>query len=285
MITEDQLVKAWETFDLWGLKVVKSPYLFESDGYFAGTDEQRLEEWRWAFSQDVGAIFCARGGYGLTRVIDEIDFSPLLEHSKWIIGFSDITAMHMALQRLDFASLHALMPVQFEYPGTDESLKSLREFIFTGKIEYNLSSKAIQTGQAKAPVVGGNLSLLAESLGTPTEINTKGCILFVEEIDEYLYKIDRMLNQLNRAGKFQDIAGLIIGDFSDLKDTAIPFGKSLQQIISRYINHPGIPVVSHIPMGHENLNLALPLNLPLTLTVNSETTSIIYDHTHHHQVS
>ncbi len=285
MITEDQLERAWEVFDEWGLEVAKSPYLFDRDGYFAGTDGQRLEEWEWALSTPgIKAIFCARGGYGLTRIVDDIDLSALQQNPVWIVGFSDITALHLALKKRDLASLHALMPVQYGYEGVDKSLESLHTFLFDGKLNYTPDGKILQTGETIAPVVGGNLSLLAESLGTASEIESAGCILFIEEIDEYLYKVDRMMNQLRRAGKFENITGLILGDFSDIKDTAIPFGKTLDEIIHSYIS-PSIPVVMDLPMGHENFNLALPLNLPVHLCAGTDGITITCDHNLRHPVS
>ena len=252
---------------------------------FAGTDAQRLKEWEWALSNhDVRAIFCARGGYGLTRILDDIDISRLQKDPVWIVGFSDITAMHLALRKVQVASLHALMPVQYDYEGVSLSLDSLHTFLFNGKLEYNIGARTLQHGSTIAPVTGGNLSLITESLGTPTELDSSGCILFIEEIDEYLYKIDRMLNQLKRAGKFADIAGLILGDFSDMKDTSIPFGKTLEEIILSYVD-PSIPVAMHLPMGHENYNLALPLNLPVHFAASRNAVNITCDHSHLHRVS
>jgi muramoyltetrapeptide carboxypeptidase len=267
-ITREQVDASWSVFKDWGLQAREGLSLWSSSGYFAGTDEERLEEWRQALGDPaVKAIFCARGGYGLTRIIDQIDLSIVKEHPKWIIGFSDITAIHLALDHRDIASIHGLMPAQYGNPGVDQSLASLHDFLFEGRINYHVDSfEKNRDGRVTAPVIGGNLSLLAESLGTPTEINTDGSILFIEEIDEYLYKIDRMMNQLKRAGKFEYLAGVIVGDFSDTKDTAIPFGKDIYDLIDSYLGGT-YPVAYNFPIGHEDYNLTLPMGLPLTLDI------------------
>lgn len=270
-ITPEQVDASWDVFAQWGVKAREGSSLWSTSGYFAGTDEERLEEWRQALADpSIRAIFCARGGYGLTRIIDQIDLSVISNSPKWIIGYSDITAMHMALDHADIASIHGLMPAQFGNPGVDESLKSIHDFLFHGKLEYRIDSHPKnRTGHTEATAIGGNLSLLAESLGTPTEIHTDGRILIIEEIDEYLYKIDRMMNQLKRAGKFDFLAGLVVGDFSDMKDTTIPFGTDIYQLIESYIDGD-IPVAFDFPLGHENRNLAMPLGVPLSLEVTEE---------------
>ncbi len=267
-ITREQVDASWSVFREWGLEAREGLSLWSSSGYFAGSDEERLEEWRQALGDPaVKAIFCARGGYGLTRIIDRIDLSILRDYPKWIIGFSDITAVHLALDHKDVASIHGLMPAQYGNPGVEKSLSSLHDFLFDGRVNYHVDAFEMnRDGRVTAPVIGGNLSLLAESLGTPTEINTDGSILFIEEIDEYLYKIDRMMNQLKRAGKFEYLSGVIVGDFSDTKDTAIPFGSDIYELIASYLDG-NYPVAYNFPMGHENHNLTLPMGLPLTLDV------------------
>ncbi len=277
-IFSEQMEASWEIFRSWGLDAREGISLWAEDGYFAGTDEQRLEEWRQAIADpSVKAIFCARGGYGLTRIIDKIDLDILRRNPKWIIGFSDITAMHLALDHADVASIHGLMPAQFGYEGVDASLKSLHDFLFKGKLHYQVTAdRNNRPGRVTAPVIGGNLSLLAESLGTKTEIHTDGRILFIEEIDEYLYKIDRMMNQLRRAGKFDYLKGVIIGDFSDMKDTQIPYGKSVEDLLMNYFDG-NYPIAFRFPMGHENENLTLPLGLPLTLDVTESMSVLTLD--------
>lgn len=260
MITPAQVSRAFEVFKEWGLEVVCGSCLFEQHGYFAGTDEQRKNDLQQMLdAPDLAAVFCARGGYGMTRIVDQLDFETLSRNPKWVIGFSDITALHIALNRAGIESIHGLMPVQYDYMGIEESLASLKNVLFDGILDYTISSgKYNKVGTAEGEILGGNLSLVAESLGTPTEIDTRGKILFLEEIDEYLYKVDRMFMQLRRAGKFDDIAGLIIGDFSQMKDTQIPFGKSIYELIADHFNDTDFPIAYNFPIGHEAYNLAVP---------------------------
>ena len=281
-IFKEQLEKAWQIFADWGLDAREGNSLWSVSGYFAGTDEERLDEWEQTIADpSVKAIFCARGGYGLTRIIDQLDLSIVRENPKWIVGFSDITAMHLALDHSNIASVHGLMPAQYGNAGVERSLDSLHEFLFKGKLNYRVNPHpANQLGRVTAPVIGGNLSLLTESLGTPTEIHTDGRILFIEEIDEYLYKIDRMMNQLKRAGTFDYLKGVIIGDFSSMKDTEIPFGKDIIQLLSSYFTGD-YPVAFGFPIGHENLNLALPLGIPLTLDVVEDFSLLSLDDQNH----
>ena len=267
-IEKVQVEHAWKIFRNWGLDAREGDSLWSASGYFAGTDEERLEEWRQAlWDPSVKAIFCARGGYGVTRIIDDLDLSVLRDNPKWIIGFSDITAVHLALDHANVASIHGLMPVQYGNPNVKASLESLYELLFEGNLHYHVEAHDLnRDGRVTAPVIGGNLSLLAESLGTKTEIHTDGRILFIEEIDEYLYKVDRMMNQLRRAGKFKYLKGVIIGDFTEMKDTQIPFGKDIYDLLQSYFEGD-YPLAFNFPMVHEDHNLALPLVLPLTLDV------------------
>lgn len=272
MITELQMYKAFEVFAEWKLEVVCGSCLYAQHGYFAGSDDQRRGDLQGMLDNpELSAIFCARGGYGMTRIIDDLDFSGLLEHPKWLIGFSDVTAMHLALDKAGIESIHGLMPVQYDYMGVEDSLSSLKNLLFKGPFAYEIQPHELNhVGVAEGTIIGGNLSLVAESLGTSTEIETAGKILFLEEIDEYLYKIDRMFMQLKRAGKLSDLSGLIIGDFSHMKDTQIPFGKSVLDLIADHFDHFNIPIAYNFPTGHEALNLAIPCGREVVLEVSKE---------------
>lgn len=271
MVTEDQMARGFEVLNDRGLDVVRGKHLFERCGYFAGTDEQRRSDLQQMLDDpDIAAVFCARGGYGMTRIVDQLDLTGMLSRPKWLIGFSDITALHLSLDRAGVESVHGLMPAQYEYMGVEESLSSLWELLFKGCLKYELSSHSMnRAGEARGQLVGGNLSLVAESLGTPTEVQTAGKILFIEEIDEYLYKIDRMLMQLSRAGKLSSLKGLIVGDFSQMKDTQIPFGKTILELINGHFEGYDIPVVFGFPAGHEVRNLALPFGREVLLKVTN----------------
>ncbi|MEO0556253.1 MAG: LD-carboxypeptidase [Bacteroidota bacterium] len=269
LIKPDQVEQALATFNLWGLEVRQGSSLFGTHGYFAGTDENRLNDLQnFINDPEIRCIFCARGGYGVTRILDQLNLKPLLETPKWIVGFSDITALHLALGNLEISSIHGLMPVQFGYFGAESSIESLRKLLFdrVGEVIAPYHSMN-RLGKVNAPVVGGNLSLIVDSIGTKNEIQTRGKILFLEEIDEYLYKIDRMLIQLKRAGKLDLLAGLMIGDFTQTKDTQIPFGQNLEQIILAKVSQYDYPLAFSFPVGHEIPNHSILMMKEITLQV------------------
>lgn len=277
VIDRKQMETAYRIFDEWGLKVVEGAALYHKDGYFAGTDEERLADLQQFLDADVRAIFCARGGYGMTRIVDRLSFNKFMKNPKWIIGFSDITALHLAISRLKIESIHGLMPVQYGKPHVEPSLKSLYQLLFTGHGSIKATSNEFnKKGEAEGKIIGGNLSLIAESLGTSTEVQTDEAILVLEEIDEYLYKIDRMLNQLARAGKFKNLKGLVIGDFSAMKDTQIKFGKNIYELISDHTEPYNFPVAFNVPIGHEELNLAFPVSRKVRLTVRDSGTHLSF---------
>lgn len=272
LITEAEMAAAFKLFSQWGLRVKSGTFLFHRHGYFAGTDDERLSDLRAMFDDpQIKAVFCARGGYGLSRIVDRINLSGLRANPKWVIGFSDITALHLKLHRLPVESIHGVMPIQYGNPNLGTSLTSLRQLLFEGHINYTFPAHALnRTGQAKGQLIGGNLSLMVDSLGTDTGIDTAGKVLFLEEIDEYYYKVDRMINQLKRAGKLKDLNGLIIGRFTGLKDTKINFGFSLGEIVRHHLGASNIPVAFGLPIGHEDDNMALPCGRMVTLRVTGE---------------
>jgi muramoyltetrapeptide carboxypeptidase len=258
----------------WGYKVKKGSTLGHQFNYFSGTDQQRLEDLQQMMDDDnVHAIFCARGGYGLTRIIDKLDFKKFRKKAKWIIGYSDITVLHSHLfSKYKIASLHSPMAAAFnddEYKN--EYVQALKK-VLAGKSpvykvqphEYN------KTGKATGQLVGGNLSLLAHLTGTPSDIKTKGRILFIEDIGEYIYHVDRLLYQLKRSGKFDNLAGFIIGSFTDMKDTVVPFGKDIYETIFDAIKEYDIPVCFHFPVGHSNENYPLKVGVEYTLDISNK---------------
>ena len=272
MILPDQVEKAIEIFESWGLQVNAGISLFETHGYFAGTDRQRLHDLQ-VFINDasIKCIFCARGGYGMTRILDQLDLKPLLKNPKWIVGFSDITALHLAINKLGIPSVHGLMPVQFEYFDAEGSTESLRKLLFEGTGEISAPHRPMnRSGIVKAPLIGGNLSLIVDSFGTKSEIDTVGKILLLEEIDEYLYKVDRMLTQLKRSGKLDELAGLVVGDFSQMKDTQIPFGLDVTRIIRDKVEEYDYPVGFGFPIGHEIPNYSISFMTSVHFNVSTE---------------
>lgn len=250
---------AVKTFQLWGLQVKLADNLFSNDhSYLAGTDAQRLNDLQSLINDvNVHSIICARGGYGSTRIVDEIDFSPLQDTPKYIIGFSDITAIHLKLYSLGIQSIHATMPILFPKDASRPSVESLKRILMEkpDRIQSPANRYSID-GRGRGEVIGGNLSLINDALGTSSEPDTNGKILVIEEIDEYRYKIDRMLTQLERAGKLQQLAGLIIGHMTDIKDSELGFGETVEEIVLHHTQSYNYPVAFGFPTGHENPNLA-----------------------------
>jgi muramoyltetrapeptide carboxypeptidase len=239
---------------------VLSPYLFNNGehSYLAGTDDQRLAGIQQMLDDPtIRAVICARGGYGTTRIVDRIDLTALKKNPKWIIGFSDVTALHLQLAFEEIQSIHGIMPVLFDREESMPSLKSLQSILFGEKFElkanHDISNKP---GKAAGQLIGGNLSLIVDSIGTLHEVETNGKILIVEEIDEYLYKIDRMIVQLKRAGKLEKLAGLVVGYFTDIKDSDLPFGEDYKDIIRFHTREYGFPIGFNFQTGHENPNFA-----------------------------
>lgn len=258
-VQREDLEIALGTLASWGLVVQLAPNLLSGGhSYLAGPDDARRQDLQFMLDDPaIKAIFCARGGYGTTRILDDIDFSGFLKHPKWIVGFSDITALLLQVERLGVESIHGTMPLLFQQHHAAASIESLRKLLFEGKqlLEAPFDAHNRQ-GEVTAPVIGGNLSLLVDALATAHEPDTAGKILVLEEIDEYLYKVDRMMTQLKRSGKLRDLRGLVLGHFTDIKDTSLPFGETVEQIVMHHVGPHQYPVAFQFPTGHENPNLA-----------------------------
>ncbi len=280
-ISAEELEYAVKSIESRGYKVKFAPNLFAVEHQFAGSDEQRKNDLQSLIEdKDVKAILIARGGYGTMRIIDEIDFNALRENPKWLIGYSDVTVLHSALNLQNIASLHATMPINFS--KNEEATNTLFDVVAGQKISYNynyntsVNKDLFKQGNVTAPIVGGNLSLIYAMQGSKTDINTKGKILFLEDLDEYLYHIDRMILSLKRAGKFDDLAGLIVGGMSDMKDNLVPFGHSAEEIISHHLKDKNYPICFDFPCGHIDRNLALPLGLIAALEITEHQVVLSY---------
>ncbi len=275
---EDSLRDAVSLLSSWGLTVKKGKYVETNEhAYLAASDEHRLRDLQDALDDDrVRAIVCFRGGYGTTRIVDQLDFSSFQKNPKWIVGFSDITALHLKLQKLSVQSIHATMPVLFNRADATPSVESLRRVLF-GELPAIVfdGNRYNRDGLVSGEVVGGNLSLLTDSLGTSTEVNTDNKILVIEEVDEYLYKLDRMLMHLKRAGKLSNILGMVVGHLTDVRDSELSFGETAQQIILHHAP-AGIPVSFGFPSGHENPNLAWISGGFASLRVSQEQASLTF---------
>ena len=260
-----------------GYKVIVSPTVGgRSKTYFSGTDEERLVEFqKYLDDKNVKAILCGRGGYGTGRIIDKINFTKFVKNPKWIIGFSDITILlnHITCN-FNIATLHGPMTAGFNNEEQNpENIVSLLSTLKGEKSIYETPAHTLnKLGNAKGKLVGGNLCLLANAIGTPSDVNTKNCILFIEEIGEVYYAIDRMLHQLKRAGKLANLAALVVGNFTDVTDTTRPFGKNIYEIISEIVAEYNYPVCFDFVVGHGKENRALVVGGNCTLKITSEKT-------------
>jgi len=271
-LAKERAVECIRVLQEWGYAVKEGKTLNSSSStYFSGTDEERLADLQEMLDDDtVKAILCGRGGYGTTRIIDRLSFKKFKQHPKWIIGFSDITVLHSHVySNYKTASLHAPMAGAFnEGEYTNEFVQSLRHALEGKKLKYECPVHALnRRGEAVGELLGGNLSLLAHLTGTDSDIKTKGRILFLEEIGEYLYATDRMMYQLKRSGKLDRLAGLIIGGFTDVKDTPRPFGQTVYEIVQEAVKEYDYPVCFGFPVSHEKENVALKVGMGYKLKV------------------
>ena len=268
-----------DTLLQWGYKVKTGKTLGStSQNYFSGTDEERLKDFQEMLDDDeVSAVLCGRGGYGLTRIIDRISFKKFRKNPKWLIGFSDITVLHSHIYaNYEIATLHAPMAAAFNDGGAvNEYVQSLRRVLKGKEINYNCASHEFnRLGNATGELVGGNLALLTHLVGSESDIKTKNRILFLEDIGEYLYNIDRMMYQLKRAGKLNKLAGLIVGGFTENKDTDRPFGQSAYEIIRDAVSEYKYPVCFGFPVSHEKENYALKIGVGYKLEVRKSKVSL-----------
>jgi muramoyltetrapeptide carboxypeptidase len=260
------------TLQQWGYQVKTGNTVGSaSENYFSGTDDERLADLQQMMDDDdVRAVLCARGGYGLTRIIDRIDFKKFREQPKWIIGFSDVTVLLSHIySNYDISTLHAPMAGAFNGPDKENKfLLSLRKAIEGRRISYQVDPHLFnRRGEAVGELIGGNLALLAHCIGTDSDVKTKGKILFIEDVGEFLYNIDRMMYQLKRADKFKKLAGLIVGGFTDSKDTDRPFGQSAEEIIRDAVSEYDFPLCFGFPVSHGKENLALKIGVGYKLKV------------------
>jgi muramoyltetrapeptide carboxypeptidase len=265
------------TLQSWGFDVMVGKTLGgRSKNYFSGTDAVRRDELQAMLDDEhIKAILCGRGGYGVTRIIDQLDFTEFKKHPKWIIGFSDITVLQAHLYtKIKTASIHAPMANAFN-DGENKYIRSLQNAITGKKAKYNCAAHPFnKPGMATAGLVGGNLSLLVHLTGTSSAINTKNKILFIEDIGEHIYNIDRMLYQLKRSGKLEHLAGLIVGGFTDMLDTERPFGKKVNKLIKEITAAYDYPVCFNFPVSHTKQNLALKIGVNYTLKISKNKTQL-----------
>ncbi|MDR2358484.1 MAG: LD-carboxypeptidase [Prevotellaceae bacterium] len=269
-IAPAQVMNGARLLQQWGLRVKTGKYVSEAYLGFAGTDGQRCADLQAAINDpESSAILCARGGYGCGRIVDNVDFSLWLKNPKWFIGYSDITVFHARLQQLGLQSIHGTMPKNFPENSSNESTESLRKALFGELSEYGIPAHPLnKAGVASGVLRGGNLSLIVNVSATPDDVDAAGAILFLEDVDEYLYSIDRMMNNLQRSGKLKRAAGVIVGDFKNSKPDDVLPGKTAYEVIADYLQPLDIPVCYGFPAGHDEPNYSLYFGRRLSLEVN-----------------
>jgi len=269
---------AVKLLESWGLKVILGETVNASWNQFAGTDELRASDIQQFLNDpEIKAIFAARGGYGTIRIIDKLDFNSFQEHPKWVIGFSDITVLHSHIQALyQTESIHGQMPLTIP-DGSKPSLESLRKALFNEPLEYHYTSEIPnKSGLAKGVLIGGNLTLMVMMAGSASEQDYTDKILFLEDVGEYLYSLDRMLWNLKRSGKLDNLKGLIVGSFTEMKDNDIPFGQNAEEIIRSHVSEFNYPVCFNFPAGHISDNRALIFGREVQMDVQDQEVNLIY---------
>ena len=255
----------------WGLNVCFGNNLFKNHHQFSGTAKERAEDLQWALDDNnIKAVFFARGGYGSVHVVDYVDWQIFKTNPKWLIGFSDITVFHSHVhQCFNTTTLHAAMPITYPQ-NTDEAIKNIRDILFGENVSYKFEGHSFnKNGTVNSVVVGGNLSILYSLLGSKSQLNTDGKILFLEDLDEYLYHIDRMMQALKRSGMLENLSGLMIGGMNGMNDNTIPFGKTAEEIIRDVVSEYTYPVAFNIPAGHINDNLPLLFGKKVNFSVET----------------
>jgi muramoyltetrapeptide carboxypeptidase len=278
-IDDDKVAAAISVLESWGLKVKVGRNALKRNGPFAGNDEERLFDLQEATDDtNVKAVFCARGGYGLSRIINRIDFSALKKSPKWYVGFSDITVLHLWLSEVvGIVSIHGEMPLNFVNPEKSEkTILTLKQALFGNLEKIVWNSGVLRPKEIEAEVTGGNLTLLYSLRGTAADPSTKGKILFIEEVGEYYYHIDRMLSSIKLSGKLDGLAALVIGGMNKLEDIRIPWGKTIEETISDIVKEYDYPVYFSFPAGHVPDNRAFYIGRKSRLSVKGEMAELTF---------
>ncbi len=275
-ITLEEIQPAIQKFEEWGLKVIIGETIGKEWRQFAGTDEERKRDFQTALDDKrVKAIICARGGYGTVRMMDDLNYDEFMKAPKWVVGFSDVTFLHVHISNsIGIQTLQGLMP--FSFPkATSKAVETLRNELFGIPNEYEVAPHELnRTGITEGIMIGGNLSILYSITGTKSGMNTYNKILFLEDLDEYLYHIDRMMMNLKRSGKLKDLAGLVVGGFTEMKDNKVPFGCTAYDIIMEHVAEYNYPVCFGFPAGHVEDNRALVMGRKYRLEVQQNSVKL-----------
>ena len=273
-----EIKPAIKLLESWDLKVKIGKTIGLELNQFAGSDEERTNDFQNMLDdEEVKAIWCARGGYGTVRMIDEVEFSEFKKEPKWIIGYSDATVLQSHIHNLGIESIHATMPINIA-KNTLEALNSLKDALFGRQLTYSIKTDELNKhGEAKGELIGGNLSMLYSLLGSETELNTDGKILFIEDLDEYLYHVDRMMQNLRRNGYFNKLKGLLVGSLSEMNDNPIPFGKTAKGIVYDVCKNFDFPICFDFPAGHIDDNRAMIFGRTVQLEVGSNKSTLNFN--------
>jgi muramoyltetrapeptide carboxypeptidase len=278
---QSEVAQAENLLKSWGLNVVIGKNVFKQNGHFAGTDAERCEDFQKALDDPkIKAIWCARGGYGTVRILDKLDYTQFKKQPKWLLGYSDITALHNDFHNLGVESIHTLMCTSLtkDLKGLEATISTFKDAIFGKPLAYTLEgSKYNKVGTCTAPIVGGNLTMIHTMLGSKSSIDLSGKILFIEETGEYAYHIDRMLQSLKRAGYFDKCKGIIVGDISKVRKNTTEFGRTIEEIILDVVEDYDFPVTFNMPAGHEKDNRALILGRTVQLTVGKDKSEVVFE--------
>lgn len=275
LVTLQPAIKLLES---WGLHVVVGKTIGKSENQLAGADWQRATDFQEMLDNaKIKAIWAAKGGYGTVRIIDRIDFTNFKKKPKWIVGFSDVTVLHSHINNMGIETLHAIMAASAK-TASPQAIETFRKSLFGEKLEYHIPASPFnKTGKAGGEIVGGNLSVLYSILGSKSEVDYKGKILFIEDLDEYLYHIDRMMMNLKRNGYFDGLKALVVGGMTEMNDNDIPWGKNALEIIQDVLKDYKFPIIYNFPAGHIKDNRALILGKTVSVDVNDKEASVKFE--------
>ncbi|EGV43694.2 LD-carboxypeptidase [Bizionia argentinensis JUB59] len=273
-----EVQRAVKLLKSWGLHAIVGKHVFSQGNHFAGTDAERCEDFQSAMDNpSVSAIWAARGGYGTVRILDKLDYTQIKKDPKWLIGYSDITALHNDFHNEGLETMHAMMCTSLtaDNKGLEETIATFKKAIFGEPLSYALKGSSYnKIGAINAPIVGGNLTILHTMLGSKSSVDTAGKILFIEEIGEYKYHVDRMLQSLKRAGYFDNCAGVLVGDMSKMRRNTTSWGSSTEQLILDALAEYDFPIAFNMPAGHEDDNRAMIFGEDVELVVGKDQSTL-----------